>query len=226
MKTVCSTFIFILFLSINLISQTTVTTQSALQNAINIEISVNKGENWGQATALGVYTPQMAFWVESLDNIFIQNIYVTKAFGKQNMPNKPKNFEATYTRNSLPFWLKKNYTKFRTYPTSATPLPDSISQATPLGSFVIKSKVTKNIKKGYIYFEVNNMSDLNETYRDVVGQPSLIYRAKINFKKSGTYPLELYAMSDSVREGLYKTNISGITTAVKIIDSITVKVLD
>lgn len=226
MKTVCSTFIFILFLSINLISQTTVTTQSTLKNAIDIEIRVDKGANWGQTTDIGVVTPQMAFWVESLDNIFIQNIYITKSFGKQSMPQIPKNFESIYARTSLPFWLKKNYTKFRTYPTPSTPLPDSVSQATPLGSFTIKSKVTKDIKNGYIYFEVNNMSDLNETYTDSVGQPSLIYRAKINFKKSGIYPLELYAMSDSVREGLYKTNISGITTANKIIESVTVKVLD
>ncbi len=222
-RTFCLVFIFVI-LNVSLFSQTVVSTKENLEDGKSVSIKIERGVTWSQRTPIGNVSPQMAIWVESLTGHYLETIYVTRAFGKQILIGVPEGRNITYRRASLPFWLKKHYTKFHYYPTSLRPLPDSVSKATPLSSFILNTKVPNNIGTAYMYFEVNHQSDYNQSYTNYFGQPSLIYRGKVDFNRPGSYPLQLYAVSDQDKEGIIKTNITGITTANSIVESVTVEI--
>lgn len=218
--------IVIILFSISLYSQNVMTTRADIVFYRTAIIKVEHGINWQQSTSHGILPPQMAVWVQDLEDNFLQNIYVTRSFGQQNMLGIPPNFPSVFSRVSLPFWNKKNYMGSKKYITKGNTLPDTVSQPTPLSSFSIETRIVDVINEGYVYLEINHLEDTNKTYPVLNGQPSLIYRALVDFKKAGkVYYLELFAMSDVLREGIYTTNVSGITTADKIISGASITIL-
>lgn len=210
---------------IPLYSQTVVNAREDITNGYNIKISVLSGINWQQPTQFSNTIPQMAFWIENNAGAYLMPIYVTRAFGQQKMKGMPANFKGVYRRYSLPYWLTRQYTLTKKYITQKSPLPNAVSQATPQDSFTIVSKVPKSINEGFIYCEINNMGDTNQSYTDKLnGQPSLIYRGYVNFTKKGVYKLELFALSNPNKESSLLKDFKTITTAKSIVNSITVTV--
>lgn len=218
--------ILIVLFSISLYSQNVLTTRADIVFYRTAIIKVERGINWQQNTPYGTLSPQMAIWIQDLEDNFLQNIYVTRSFGQQNMLGAPQGFPSVFRRTSLPFWHKKNYLWSKEYLTKDNILPDTVSQPTPPTSFSIETRIINTIDKGYVYLEINQIEDTNQTYKTINGQPSLIYRAFVDFKKARkVYDLELFAMTDNLREGIYTTNISGITTADKIISGASITIL-
>jgi len=218
--------ILITLFSISLYSEDILTTRSDIAFYRTAIIKVERGINWQQNTSYGTVSPQMALWIQDLEDNFIQNIYVTQGFGQQNMLTTPPNFPSVFRRISLPFWHKKNYLASKKYITKDNILPDTVSQPTPSNSFSIETRIINTINEGYVYLEINQIEDTNQTYKTINGQPSLIYRALVDFRKVGhVYDLELFAMTDNLREGIYTTNINGITTAAKMISGASITIL-
>lgn len=218
--------VLIILLSISLYPTNNIVTRADIIYYRNAIIDVDHGINWKSNTVYGSLSPQLAIWVQDFGDTFVQNIYVTRAFAQQNMEGIPPGFLAVFARKSLPFWLKKNYTDDRLYPTIEESIPDIISRPTPSKSFTIETRIVDTLNKGYVYLEVNHLGDTNSRFDSIDGQPSLIYRVLVDFRKyNKVYDFELFAMSDNVREGLYTTNIRGITTASKIINKATITIL-
>ena len=189
-------------------------------------IKVERGINWKQSTSYGMLSPQIAIWIQDVRGNFLQNIYVTRSFGQQNMLGTPPDFSSVFRRIALPFWHKKNYIMTKEYITKNNILPDSVSKPTPPSSFTVETRIINTINEAYVYLEINHLEDTNKTYKTINGQPSLIYRALVDFTKAGeVYDFELFAMTDIFREGIYTTNISGITTADKIVSEVSITIL-
>ena len=218
--------ILIILSSLSLYSENTFTTRADIAFYRTAVIKVERGINWKHSTSFGMVSPQIAIWIQDVRGNFLQNIYVTRSFGQQNMLNTPLDFPSVFRRVSLPFWHKKNYLITKEYITKNNILPDSVSQPTPPDSFTVETRIINTINEGYVYLEVNHLEDTNKTYTSMNGQPSLIYRVLVDFtKESKVYHFKLFAMTDNFREGIYTTNISGITTADKIISDVTITIL-
>lgn len=218
--------IFILFfiLASFVFAQTQITTKPNAEGK-NITIVVENGATWNQNTKYGPVIPQIAVWVEDTHGNFMETLYVTRAFGQQKMRGLSATFSGVFRRVSLPYWLGRNYTKTKKYPTQFSPLPDTLTSATPQGSFSLNTVVETKIDKCYVFVEVNNSSDINETYRDALdGQPSLIYKGLVQLNKKGSYKLTLAGQSEINFDGVMKEDISKITTARNIITTIIVNV--
>jgi len=86
------------------------------------------------------------------------------------------------------------------------------------------------LEKVSVFLEVNIAYDGNEAYpaeklRDasVSGQPALIYKAEVCLNKPGVYPMKIVGHSSPTGgDGKLYTDMSGITTAFGILESVEV----
>ncbi|MEN8152576.1 MAG: hypothetical protein ABFR75_01015 [Acidobacteriota bacterium] len=160
--------------------------------------------------------PQVAIWLEDLENNEIRTIYVTRRTAENDWYGK------TECPVSLPLWQsrkKKN-------------LPDGVSGATEKNfikrSLQIKKDITFNI-----FIEVNVAGDYNRNFPANFengspdpqgnGQPSIIYRGKIKINKGERTIPEVIGRSmqlDPVKDVI--SDMKGITSALKVIKKIEV----
>lgn len=162
-----------------------------------------------------------------------------------NTPSQNKN-SAIRRVNALPVWaFKKNDKAIDGFvaPHPQSPLPDAISGATPTSSFIVSTApdsifIKQNTFK--VRLEINVAFDENEYYSEydflddneyhsgtgLLGQPSLIYEATVNNTgESSYYLMELIGRGHhSGKTGLIYKDLSGITTAKKIVERIVVGV--
>jgi hypothetical protein len=148
--------------------------------------------------------------------------------------------------NALPHWAYKRNIKAEDgemVPHPNNPLVDGITGATPTDNFFFKSKSNNQLSipsDFVIKVEVNVAFDQNEYYSEydylddevfhsgigLLGQPSLIYQAKISSKNQSPYYLmELIGHGHhSAQNGEIYYDMSTITTARYILERIVVKV--
>lgn len=148
--------------------------------------------------------------------------------------------------NALPHWAFKRNVKAedgKMVPHPNNPIVDGITGATPTDNFLFKSKPIKQstLPSDFIIkVEVNVAFDQNEYYSEydylddevfhngtgLLGQPSLIYQAKISSQSNSPYYLmELIGHGHhSAQNGEINTDMSSITTARFILERIVVKV--
>lgn len=148
--------------------------------------------------------------------------------------------------NALPHWAYRRGVRAKDglmIPHPDDPLPDAISGATPTGNFYFNATGPDGIDSLsaiIVKLEINVAFDQNEYYSEydyledtayhsgtgLLGQPSLIYSARI----SPAGPQKYYLMDlighghHSGGDGHVYTDLSGVTTALRIAERILVKV--
>lgn len=188
--------------------------------------------------------PLFAVWLADQNGKFIQTLYVSKSIGKgvfehgnrktgQWMPGEIQR-PAT-----LPYWAHQRgiLNEYGTYmPTPKNPEIDAFTGATPLESFILNIKTQKPLKGKYkIMLELNQSWDWNDTWHNnrfpddkeykTSSQPALVYSADIDTNTTGEVEMKPIGHSHySGKDGSLTTDLSTLTTALKIAKNITVTI--
>jgi len=189
--------------------------------------------------------PMMAAWIEDMDGNFLQTIYVNQSVAKgyyAYAENEKGSWQpgAAIRPASLPVWAHHRGIKSgdgHFMPTQDNPVPDAYTSATPPADFSIISNADKNISgKVKVFFEINQSWDWNEYWTNskfpddadykTSSQPSIVYSATVDFDKPGEKVL-LIAIGHghySGKDGNINTDLSTLTTALQIVDEVSVVV--
>jgi hypothetical protein len=178
--------------------------------------------------------PQVAIWLETESGEFLETLYVTSRAGTNSWRSAPLDStpaEEIRRPEALPVWSHRAKTAGE---------PDAMSSATPDSSYTVRSRLPANIDGVCIRLEVNHSTDFNDAFpRDVPpgapgysggswgsGQPSLIYGASLDAEEqSHTRELELLGHgSPAGEDGMIHREISGLTSALQILDGVRVRV--
>jgi len=191
------------------------------------------------------YYPLFAIWLEDEGGKYIQTLYVAKAVGTgffkyaKQESNKWISDEKRAPQ-TLPYWAHKRGIEAADglfVPDAGTSVPDAYTGATPTTSFVLTSRADRQLPERFrVMLEINQNWDWNEYWTNdkypddenykMSCQPALVYEAAIDTKD----PKESYTMIPvghshySGKTGEIYTDLSTLTTAMKIIESVTVKV--
>lgn len=183
----------------------------------------------------GNHVPQCVIWTEGPDGQFVSTVYMTKkgalgAWGAGEI-QRPTCFPVwAYRRGkeTLPGYFM---------PTRAKPLVDAVTSATPHDSF----RVVQVLPAGYaadsisIFVEVNTSYDHNDAYPEKEGKfvRELSYNGQPSVVWSGTLALDTLRKtkktlaiagvgSNDGSDGNIRTDLAGITTALKLLERVTV----
>jgi hypothetical protein len=203
-----------------------------------LEISFVKGKSHNH--------PTFAIWIEDTTGKYIQTLFITRAIGQgvftygDKSGNKWKPGEVRRTA-ALPYWSHKRGVKAEDglyVPSPKNPVPDAYSGATPRGDFVLQTRSDKPVKGSVkVMLEINQTWDWNEFWTNDLYpsefnyktscQPALVYEATINLDSPGLEN-ELKPIGHSHysgKDGSLDPDLSTITTALKIMEHATVKVV-
>ncbi len=179
---------------------------AAPAEALRFSVDLVPGEHYSHRKWFGIIpvklTPQIAVWIESADGRFVDTIYSTKSNGENSWRGADERPEA------LPLYNERRGTV------------DAYSSATPKKQDLIQMERSLAPGPGdyVVYAEVNSSFDYNESYpesRDNVdGQPALVYRGEFSLGAGG----------ESARIDLSPVPAAGLTTALSIMESISLKV--
>jgi hypothetical protein len=183
--------------------------------------------------------PTFALWVEDMEGNFLHTLFVTKSVSKgvwdhgELAPGKWKDRPGEAVRPAaLPYWFHKRGNKMLpAIPSAKNPVPDAVTSATPAAGFYLQSK--SGVEKGKKYrllLEVNQTWDWNDYWHNskypndtqymTSCQPALIYAVTIDPATSvQEYFFNPIGHSHySGKDGNLYTNLSTLTTALKIFD--------
>ncbi len=202
---------------------------------IDVIVSLTEGKNYNH--------PLIAVWVETLDEEYLQTLYVSNSIAKgvyeHGDASQGKWLPGEKRRPAaLPYWSHQRNVKESDglyIPTSKTPMPDAYSGATPLNDFMLITKTDKKpVGKFRLMFEINQPFDFNEFWHNTLypddenyktsGQPSIIYSVTIDTEK----PEKIYFLNPighghfSGSTGDLFTDLSTLSTALEIVEKIQV----
>jgi hypothetical protein len=187
----------------------------------------------------------MALWIEDNDGNFIQTLYVPTTvatgifkYGKQD--NKRWIAAPKRAPQTLPYWSHRRgivASDGLFMPEPDNPVPDAYSGATPTQSFVLNTRADKELPDVFkLLFEINQNWDWNEYWTNnkypddenykMSCQPALVYEVDIDLRN----PRQKYLMKPvghshySGLTGELFTDLSTLTTALQIADSVIVRV--
>ena len=188
--------------------------------------------------------PLMAIWVEDLNGNFIQNLYITRSiatgvFGHGDSSQgvwKPGKIRRPA---ALPVWAHKRGIMAGDglfIPDENSQVADAYSGATPWGDFLLKTRLDESLSgKISVRFEINQTWDWNEYWTNnkypeneeykTSCQPALVYEAIVDLdSETLIYPMKVLGHSHYAGEnGEIYTDLSTITTALEIVEELTVK---
>jgi len=213
-----------------------------------LSISVTPGDEWVHAwTWKGVRLtarPQMAFWLADEHGAFVATLFVTRRTGKQSWRGGAftgETREEMRRPSALPVWghARGIQADDGVYlPTRDDPLPEAETGATPRGGFSKHLPLPADLAPGtyYVYAEINQSLDWNETYREDLpeddphysggeygsGQPSLVWRTTIEVGGAGSHQhLEMVGTGHpSGATGEILDDRSKLTTALHVVDAV------
>jgi len=175
--------------------------------ARDFTISIGAGENWKEKRE-----PQIAVWIEDSNGTNVKNLYVTQRASKKNWIMGPKNGRP----ESLPVW----------YNSASNSNFDAVTSPTPKGGVIFTTSYDFADGEDYcICVELNNSFDYNQNfpkkadknaanYSGVNGQPSVIYKAKVNSNTKGEVVFELAGTGSlDGSDGKIHYEIGKLTTA-------------
>lgn len=188
--------------------------------------------------------PLFAVWLADADGNYLQTLYVSESIGKgvfKHVNRKAGRWlEGEILRPAaLPFWTHQRNIKNELetlLPTKNNPVPDAYTGATPLSSFIFHLKTDEPLNGKYqLFLELNQSWDWNEYWTNdkfpddreykTSSQPALIYKAEFNTNNLSEIELTPIGHSHySGKDGKLYTDLSTMTTALKIADRITVVV--
>ncbi|WP_394829161.1 hypothetical protein [Pendulispora albinea] len=205
---------------------------------VSLELEVRKGSKFQY--------PLFAVWIESPEGQFLQTLYVSKAIGSNHFTEAPagvKSVASIRRPEALPYWGHRRGIRASDgyyLPDAEHLVPDVVSAATATENWRLHTKTDAPLPAFTIYFEVNQSWDWNDYYTkdrfpdDPIysgngqnGQPSVVYAAAIDLSQKTRY----YALNPvghghhSGKDGTLDPDLSVLTTALEIVDGVTVKVL-
>jgi len=188
-----------------------------LEFSVFVDRDVYEYTNYGEP-------PQIAFWMEQPEVGEIRTVWVSHRAGRQQWKGKVE------CPVALPFWESRHLSEkgvFRERHLMQR-LLDAITGATPKGgAFSVRTTVPENSHWDY-FIEVNVSGDFNATFpsqrengepdHEGNGQPSLIYKGRIEATPGGSYVPELIGRTDQwVATDSIITNMAGISSAKQIL---------
>lgn len=210
----------------------------------DVKVCIEQGEEWQHdfPLFLGIKRknpPQMAIWAEDAQGNYLSTLYVTHKIATQSWQMAKGNRR----KEALPYWCYSRGIKYEDglyLPTKNNPLTDGLSGATPAGSFHIKLSPSDVCTQFVVKVEINHSTDFNENYpksakmgeanysggKEGSGQPAVIYAAPVDLS-SGKKVFEATLIGHSSPDGssgeIY-TDLSGLTTALRIVKRITIHI--
>jgi len=202
-----------------------------------IIVDLTRGESF--------YYPLFAIWLEDMEGKYIQTLYVAKsvATGIFQYARQENNKWITAEKRApqtLPYWAHKRGVKAADglyMPDSGTAVPDAYTGATPETGFVMSSRADGPLPEKYkVMLEINQNWDWNEfwtndKYPDDENykwscQPALVYEAVIDTRSmQESYKMKPVGHSHySGKTGELFTDLSTLTTALQIADSVVVRI--
>jgi hypothetical protein len=229
-------------------SATTKKKESAPEQKTVINLNVNgKGPEITIEFTRGksFYYPLMAAWIEDEDGNYIQTLFVplTVATGIFKYGKHEKNKWVSAPKRApqtLPYWSHKRGIKASDglyMPEPENPVADAYTGATPAKGFILNAKADNELPDIFrVMFEINQNWDwnkywTNDKYPDddnykMSCQPALVYEAGIDLRnRKESYQMKPIGHSHySGKTGELFTDLSTITTALQIADSIIVRI--
>ena len=204
-----------------------------------LKLHIYPGGEWNHSFKMGLMTihttPQFAVWLEDSSGNYLATLNVTLRSAKSKYRGAKES-----RPSALPIWAHKRavlseYNNFM--PSKNLQLPDAITSASPLSDttllIYIPDSLIENVE--ILYFEINQSMDFNEYYSEgalpntpnfsnsVNGQPSLLYKCVI-YNNMSHQSMSLQGCGDPTGgTGNLNTELSNITTALSIIDSLVVE---
>ena len=189
--------------------------------------------------------PLYAIWLADETGNYIQTLYVSESIGKGIFKHASRTngkwMEGEIQRPAaLPYWAHQRnvVNEFGTYnPTKKHPVIDAYTGATPAASFILHTKTAKPLYGKYkILLELNQSWDWNEYWTNdkyptdveykTSSQPAVVY--SVDFDTNN--PKSQYEMKPvghshySGADGSLETDLSTLTTALRIAKKITVRI--
>jgi hypothetical protein len=190
--------------------------------------------------------PSFAIWLEDLSGKYIKTLFVTQSVGtgiyghgavgneKWDVKPGPQKRPA-----SLPYWLHKRAAALNVplLPSLENPVTDGETGATPPGGFMLESGSPADLPASFrLMFEINQPWDWNEYWTNSLYddadyrtscQPSLVYSAMVD-TGSPDEPIFLNPIGHghyAGKDGKLYTDLRTMTTALDIVDHISVKLI-
>lgn len=190
---------------------------------------------------LGYNYPTYVLWVEDMDGRFIKTLFITESyasgiFGYEMQGDSlwkkkpgPSNQPA-----ALPYWShKKGKINGALVPSPENPFVDAYTGATPEQNFEIKTNSPLPENKYRLFLEVNQSWDWNTFWTNNKypeskayqhsAQPSVIYAVEINSDSEHYYMNPIGHGDAKGDSGKLFTDLSNLTTAKEIFESIQIK---
>jgi hypothetical protein len=192
-----------------------------------------------------LYYPLMAVWLEDEDGKYIQTLFVPRSIAtgvfRYGSNASGKWVEAAKRApQTLPYWSHRRGVKASDglyMPDPSNPVADAYSGATPTTSFVLKTRADNPLPgKFRVMFEVNQNWDWNEYWTNDKypgdirylnnAQPAVVYEGMVNMSDlQERYLLKPVGHSHPTGEtGELFTDLSTLTTALQIADSVVVRI--
>lgn len=188
--------------------------------------------------------PLFAVWLADSDGNFLQTLYVSESIGKgvfKHANRQTGRWMAGEIQRpaALPYWMHQRNIRNEAgtlLPTPKEPVADAYTGATPSASFIFYLKTDEPLNGKYtLFLELNQSWDWNEHWTNdkfpgdneykTSSQPALVYSAEFDTNNLGEIELTPVGHSHySGKNGELYTNLSTITTALKIANQKTVTV--
>jgi hypothetical protein len=189
--------------------------------------------------------PSFAIWAEDTSGNYLQTLFVTKSIGTGIFKYGDKESgswkEGEVRRAaSLPYWAHKRGIQASDglyIPKSDSPVPDAYTGATPKNDFILTTRLDEPGPDVFnVLFEINQPWDWNEYWTNnrfpgnldyqASAQPALVYSVTIRLNATeATFLPEIIGHSNyDGSDGSLTTNLSNISTALEIAESIVVRV--
>lgn len=210
----------------------------------NCKITIEPGEAWlhDYPLFLGIKKknpPQLAVWLEDPEGNYLATLYATYKIAAEAWQGAHGNRR----KEALPHWCHTRgvvYEDGLYLPTKEHPLTDCLTGATPRGGFDIKVKPGNALTRFVVKIEINHSTDFNAFYPELAGmndagysggkegsgQPAVVYAAGIDLS-AGIETFEAALIGHSSADGNsgeLDTDLSGLTTALRIVKRIAIEI--
>ncbi len=190
--------------------------------------------------------PIMVFWLADEHGKYLQTLYVAESIGKGVFKRADRSTGKWMAGEiqrpaALPYWFHQRgiLNEKGTYaPTPTKPVADAYTGATPTGSFIMHLITDQKLTGRYkVFMEINQSWDWNEFWHNnkfpddreykTSSQPALVYEAIIDASNTGNRVTfkAIGHSHHSGKDGSLNTDLSTITTALRIVGNCTVTIL-
>lgn len=213
------------------------TNQQGMGSALSIHVLKGEAHNH----------PLFAVWVEDLSGNYIQTLYVARSVAT-SVFNYGDPSGGNWTNGvvrrpaALPYWSHKRGVQAEDglyMPSPQYPIPDAYSGATPKNSSIINTKLDQEGPESfYVLLEINQPWDWNDYWTNnkfpdddeykTSSQPAIVYRTLVTLDQ-GKAKFQMEALGHSHysgKDGSLVEDLSTLTTALQIIDKVTVVVVE